>query len=69
MDKLIGHLATHVPESVERQIRTLAAFSGKKSSEYLRDLVMDHLAKKEAQYELMQEVFGAPGANRAEGND
>ena len=66
-EKLIGHLATHVDDETESQIKALADFSGLKVSEYLRELIIEHLAEKKAHFERMQRVFGAQGANSTEG--
>ena len=64
-EKLIGHLATHVDDETESQIKALAEFSGLKVSEYLRELIIEHLAEKRAHFERMQRVFGSQGANSA----
>jgi hypothetical protein len=40
MAKLPGHLATHVTDEEEAQIKALADLVGLSASEYLRDLIM-----------------------------
>lgn len=57
MEKLMGQLSTHVPESVERQVKVLAEMEGVKSSEYVRNLIVEHLREKERQFQAMREVF------------
>ena len=68
-EKLIGHLATHVDDETESQIKALAEFSGLRVSEYLRELVIEHLAEKKAHFERMQRVFGALGAMGTKGKE
>jgi len=57
MDKLMGQLSTHVPPDVERQVKVLAEMQGIKSSEYVRNLIVEHLREKERQFQAMREVF------------
>ena len=61
MDKLIGQLSTHVPHDVERQVKVLAELQGIKSSEYVRNLIIEHLSEKERQFQAMREVFEGTG--------
>jgi ferritin-like metal-binding protein YciE len=72
MAKLPGHLATHVTDEEEAQIKALADLVGISASEYLRDLIMSHLAEKHRQFQSMHRIFGsangAAGAERTVGN-
>ena len=61
MDKLMGQLSTHVPPDVERQVKVLADMEGIKSSEYVRNLIIEHLREKERQFQAMREVFEGTG--------
>ncbi|MGB1951689.1 MAG: hypothetical protein ACPHQ9_13030 [Marinobacter sp.] len=60
-EKLTGQIMVHLPDSAERQIKRLAEIEGQRASEYVRDLIMSHLAEKERQFQLMSEVFGDKG--------
>ena len=54
---LNGHLATHVTDEEEAQIKALAQFDGLEVSRYLRKLVIEHLDEKRTCFERMQKVF------------
>lgn len=60
-EKLTSQIMVHLPETAERKAKALAAIEGQKASEYVRDLIMSHLAEKERQFQLMSEVFGDKG--------
>lgn len=59
MPKLLGHLATHVTDEAEEQIKALADLAGLSPSEYLRELIMAHLAEKQRQFQSMHRIFGS----------
>lgn len=59
MPKLPGHLATHVTDEEEAQVKALADLVGISASEYLRDLIMSHLAEKQRQFQSMHRIFGS----------
>lgn len=58
MSKKTGQLSTHVSDEVARQIRSLAHFAGTTSSEYIADLLEQHLAEKQRVYQDMHQIFG-----------
>tara|TARA_R110002110_G_scaffold415835_1_gene657193 strand:+ start:21071 stop:21295 length:225 start_codon:yes stop_codon:yes gene_type:complete len=60
--KKTGQLSTHVTDEVERQIKALAHFAGMSSSEYMAEVLTDHLREKRRVYEDMREVFGSLGS-------
>lgn len=64
MEKLTGQVMVHLSEAAERQIKRLAEIEGDKAGEYVRGLIMAHLAEKERQFQLMSEVFGDPQKDR-----
>ena len=64
MEKLTGQIMVHLSETAERQIKRLAEIEGDKAGEYVRELVMTHLAEKERQFQLMSEVFSDPQKDR-----
>lgn len=58
MEKLLGQLSTHVTLDAERQMRALAEVEGQSTSEYLRDLIDQHLIKKSREFQVLKDAFG-----------
>lgn len=64
MEKLDGQVMAHIPSTAERQLKGLARIKGVKASEYVRDLIIDHLDEELRQFQLRQEVFGGEGLDQ-----
>lgn len=68
MEKLIENIGVHLTAEQAAQVKSLAEFRGLKSSQYLRDVVLEKLESERAQYERMAAVFGAPASIGSEGS-
>lgn len=54
-------IVIHLPESQQAQFRAIAAMEGTDMSGLGRNLIIEYLAVKKAQFESMAEVFSEEG--------
>ena len=57
-EKLIAQMAVHLTDSEKESIQKLAVLRGISGSEYIREIMSDHLRDKRAHYMTMRGIFG-----------
>jgi hypothetical protein len=57
-EKLIAQMAVHLTDSEKESIQKLAVLRGISGSEYIREIMSDHLRDKRAPYMTMRGIFG-----------
>lgn len=60
--KLQGQVTTHLSDEDARAFTGLADMSGQTVSQYLRNLIEEHLADKRREYQLMHDIFSSPSS-------
>jgi len=60
MEKLTEQVGVKLSHQQYRQISGLADLAHESVSEYVRSIVLSHLAERHAHYKCMQSVFGTP---------
>jgi hypothetical protein len=63
MEKKNGNINVHIPADVEAKVRQLGELTGVSASEYVANLIQDHLAHKEYEFSVMQRIFGGNGSD------
>lgn len=59
MTKLNGQLIAHVTDETEEQFKQIAHMTGLSPSVYLRNMILDHVATKKAEFQSMQKIFNS----------
>ena len=56
-EKQVGNINVHLPADTELAVRRLAEHAGLSASEYLRIIIVGHLAHKREEFNVLAEVF------------
>lgn len=67
--KLTHQVAVHLSHDDAEALKKLAYMEGISPSEYMRNLLFEHIEAKRSYYEAMSDVFSGNGTNSSVGSD